>query len=295
MNHAMPPALPSSDPAELIAWYAAMGVDVGIEESAVDRLSAPAAPAKRAEAPARPEAAPPPAPSAPPIAKVPRAGASGATLLAAAMPTAPTDDVALAARETARAANSLDELRQALQSFEGCNLRLTATQLVFADGNPASKLMFVGEAPGRDEDIQGLPFVGRSGQLLDRMLGAIGLSRSDVYIANVVPWRPPGNRRPTPIETAICRPFIERQIELVAPDVLVLLGGASASELLNTNEGILRLRGRWREYAAGERAIRAIATLHPAYLLRQPRDKRHAWRDFLAIRKVLDELAAAGT
>jgi DNA polymerase len=124
------------------------------------------------------------------------------------------------------------------------------------------------------------------------MLGAIGLSRNEVYIANVVPWRPPGNRRPTPIETAICRPFIERQIELVAPDVLVMLGGASASELLNTNEGILRLRGRWRQYDAGGRTIRAIATLHPAYLLRQPRDKRHAWRDFLAIRRALDEAAA---
>jgi DNA polymerase len=291
MSDAMPPALPSADPAELVAWYAAMGVDVGIEERPVDRLSPPV-PAKRAEAPARSEPGPLAAPSAPLLARPPRAGASGASLLATATPTAPTDDVAVAARQTARSASSLEELRAALQSFEGCNLRLTAKQLVFADGNPASKLMFVGEAPGRDEDIQGLPFVGRSGQLLDRMLAAIGLSRKDVYIANVVPWRPPGNRRPTPIETAICRPFIERQIELVGPEVLVLLGGASASELLNTNEGILRLRGRWREYDAGGRVIRAIATLHPAYLLRQPRDKRHAWRDFLAIRRALDEAAA---
>jgi DNA polymerase len=286
MSDAMPSALPFIDPAELVAWYAAMGVDIALADEPVDRL-APPAPAVRAEAPVVASATP----SRPP-ARVPRAGASGAALLATATPTAPTDDVAVAARETARAASSLEELREALQTFEGCNLRLTAKQLVFADGNPASKLMFVGEAPGRDEDIQGLPFVGRSGQLLDRMLGAIGLSRNEVYIANVVPWRPPGNRRPTPIETAICRPFIERQIELVAPDVLVMLGGASASELLNTNEGILRLRGRWRQYDAGGRTIRAIATLHPAYLLRQPRDKRHAWRDFLAIRRALDEAAA---
>jgi DNA polymerase len=286
MSDAMPSALPFIDPAELVAWYAAMGVDIALADEPVDRL-APPAPAVRAEAPVAASATP----SRPP-ARAPRAGASGAALLATATPTAPTDDVAVAARETARAASSLEELREALQTFEGCNLRLTAKQLVFADGNPASKLMFVGEAPGRDEDIQGLPFVGRSGQLLDRMLGAIGLSRNGVYIANVVPWRPPGNRRPTPIETAICRPFIERQIELVAPDVLVMLGGASASELLNTNEGILRLRGRWRQYDAGGRTIRAIATLHPAYLLRQPRDKRHAWRDFLAIRRALDEAAA---
>ena len=169
-----------------------------------------------------------------------------------------------------RAAATLADLRAALLAFDGCNLRLTATQLVFADGNPESRVMLVGEAPGRDEDIQGLPFVGRSGQLLDRMLAAIGLTRNEVYIANVVPWRPPGNRTPTPQETAICRPFIERQIELCNPDFLILLGGAAANELLDTAEGILKLRGRWRDYNTGTRTIRAMATLHPAYLLRQP-------------------------
>lgn len=284
MADAVPPPAPFGA-ADLVAWYGEMGVDVGLEEAPVDRL----APRQRA--------APPPiaaeAPRAPARAKPPEAGASGAALLGSQVPTAPTDDVAIAARQAARTAASLDELREAVQRFEGCNLRLTATQLVFADGNPASKLMFVGEAPGREEDIQGLPFVGRSGQLLDRMLAAIGRSRNDVYIANVVPWRPPGNRRPTPIETAICRPFIERQIELVDPDVLVLLGGASASELLNTSEGILRLRGRWREYDTGRRKVPAMATLHPAYLLRQPRDKRLAWRDFLAIAKALNAAAPA--
>jgi DNA polymerase len=275
------PLSPTNGAAGLVAWYAEMGVDVALDEAPVDRLSAPPPPVRQA---------PPPRP-APPSRPAAEPARNAASLLAAPLPTAPTEDVALAARATARAAGSLEELREALQRFEGCNLRLTATQLVFADGNPASKLMFVGEAPGRDEDIQGLPFVGRSGQLLDRMLHSIGLSRNDVYIANVVPWRPPGNRRPTPIETAICRPFIERQIELVDPDVLVLLGGASAGELLGTSEGILKLRGRWREYDTGKRAIRTIATLHPAYLLRQPRDKRHAWRDFLAIRRALDEAA----
>jgi DNA polymerase len=152
--------------------------------------------------------------------------------------------------------------------------------------------MLVGEAPGRDEDIQGLPFVGRSGQLLDRMLAAIGLTRNDVYIANVVPWRPPGNRTPTPQETAACRPFVERQIELADPDFLILLGGAAAKELLDSPEGILKLRGRWREYDTGRRTIRAMATLHPAYLLRQPLQKRLAWRDFLALKAALDATPA---
>jgi DNA polymerase len=200
----------------------------------------------------------------------------------------PSDEASHAARIAARQAGTLDELRDVLARFEGCNLRLTATQLVFADGNPAGRVMFVGEAPGREEDQQGIPFVGRSGQLLDRMLAAIGLDRSGVYIANVVPWRPPGNRTPTPQETAICRPFIERQIELAAPDFLVPLGAAAAKELLETPEGILRLRGQWREYRAGGRMIRAMATLHPAYLLRQPLQKRLAWRDFLMLKAALD-------
>jgi uracil-DNA glycosylase len=148
-------------------------------------------------------------------------------------------------------------------------------------------VMFVGEAPGRDEDIEGLPFVGRSGKLLDRMLAAIGLDRTSVYIANIVPWRPPGNRTPTPQESAICLPFTLRQIELAGPDVLVCMGGPSAQTLLNIKDGILKTRGRWFAYQTGTREIRAIATLHPAYLLRQPLQKRLAWRDFLAIKKAL--------
>jgi uracil-DNA glycosylase len=148
-------------------------------------------------------------------------------------------------------------------------------------------VMFVGEAPGRDEDLEGKPFVGRSGKLLDRMMAAIGLDRSSAYIANIVPWRPPGNRTPTPQESAICLPFVLRQIELADPDVLVCLGGPSATTLLGIREGILKSRGRWLTFDTGKREIRAIATLHPAYLLRQPLQKRLAWRDFLAIRKAL--------
>lgn len=194
----------------------------------------------------------------------------------------------MAARERAAQAATLDALRENLAAFEGCNLRLTAKNLVFADGNPQARLMFVGEAPGREEDAQGLPFVGRSGKLLDRMLAAIGLERDEVYIANVVPWRPPGNRTPTPQEAEICKPFIRRQIELVDPDVLVFLGGASAKLLAGTSDGILRLRGRWLDYDTGTRPIKAMATLHPAYLLRTPIQKRLAWRDFLKIKAALD-------
>jgi uracil-DNA glycosylase len=197
------------------------------------------------------------------------------------------DTAIMAAREAARTAPNLDALRKLLESFEGCSLRNTATQLVFADGNPESRVMFVGEAPGHDEDISGRPFVGRSGKLLDRMIEAIGLDRTKVYIANVVPWRPPGNRTPTPQETSICLPFIRRQIELADPDVLVCLGGPSMQTLLGTKDGITRMRGRWFPFDTGTREIKAMATFHPAFLLRSPLQKRLSWRDFLAVKKAL--------
>jgi DNA polymerase len=200
----------------------------------------------------------------------------------------PSADAAImAARELAKSAASLDDLRALLDRFEGCGLRRTAKQLVFAAGNPQARVMFVGEAPGREEDLEGLPFVGRSGQLLDRVIAAIGLDRSNAYIANVIPWRPPGNRTPTPQESQICLPFTQRQIELADPDILVCLGGPSAQTLLGIKEGIRRARGRWHAYHTGTREIRAIATFHPAYLLRNPIEKRFVWRDFLAIRKAL--------
>jgi DNA polymerase len=199
------------------------------------------------------------------------------------------DAATMAAREAARTAANLDDLRKLLEGFEGCSLRNTATQLVFADGNPQSRVMFVGEAPGRDEDLAGLPFVGRSGKLLDRMMTAIGLDRSCAYIANIVPWRPPGNRTPTPQESAICLPFTLRQIELANPDILVCLGGPAAQTLLGIKGGITSIRGRWFKYQSGAREIRALATWHPAYLLRQPLQKRLVWRDFLALKKALEE------
>lgn len=223
-----------------------------------------------------------------------RAAAAGGMAGQAADLASAAEEIAVQAGALARAANSLDELQAAMQQFDGCALKRTARQLVFADGAPDARIMLVGEAPGAEEDRIGKPFVGRSGQLLDRMLAAIGLDRSSVFIANTVPWRPPGNRTPTPQESAICRPFIERQIELVNPDVLVCLGGPAAQALLGVREGVLRIRGRWQHYTVGERQIQAMATLHPAYLLRSPLQKRLAWRDLRAIKAALDAAASGG-
>jgi DNA polymerase len=256
---------------ELLAFYLEAGVDCALMDEPVNRMSDDSADSPRD----------PPQPS--PIRAAP-----------AAMPTTraeapPAPDVAIqSAREAARTAPSLEVLRTMLERFDGCALKSTATRLVFADGNPQARVMFVGEAPGREEDIEGLPFVGRSGQLLNRMLAAIGLDRTKVYIANVIPWRPPGNRTPTPQETQICLPFIQRQIELVNPDVLVTLGNPSTQTLLSTREGIMKTRGRWFDYDTGTRKIKAMATFHPAYLLRSPSYKRLAWQDLRAIAKALE-------
>ncbi|MBC2858268.1 uracil-DNA glycosylase family protein [Stappia sp. 28M-7] len=291
----------------LLDFYISAGADGWLELDPADAFALSEAPRPSMQAAsgrAAPAAMPPAAPaaparqmppkSAPPMQPAP-AHAPGAPVGGAAV--VPGDEVVVAAREAARSAATLDELRDTLARFDGCNLKLTAKSLVFADGPADAKVMFVGEAPGREEDARGLPFVGRSGQLLDRMLEAIGLARGEVYITNVVPWRPPGNRTPSPQETEICKPFILRQIELVQPKVLVFLGGASAKALTGVQDGILRLRGRWLELPLGPAAqgvtIRAMATLHPAYLLRSPVQKRYAWRDFLAIKAALDE--ASGT
>ncbi|HEX2255363.1 MAG TPA: uracil-DNA glycosylase, partial [Afifellaceae bacterium] len=243
----------------ILAFYREAGVDVCLSEAPIDRFDESRQEAEARRRPAeRPEAADVSAvrqPIANPqtVPAEPRLAAPTAPGPALAVP---SETAVMAAREAARGAESLEALRATLETFEGCNLRFTATRLVFADGNPNGRVMLVGEAPGRDEDAQGLPFVGRSGQLLDRMLAAIGLERSQVYIANVIPWRPPGNRTPTPLETEICRPFIERQIALADPDFLVTLGGPATSQLLGTNVGITRVRGQWRSYDTGARQIR---------------------------------------
>jgi DNA polymerase len=263
---------------ELLAFYAEAGVDALVGETPADRLASAQGEATVAETTAAPERTPLPRFQPAASALPPLAAAPGAPELAV-----------MAAREAARSAASLDELRGMLTKFEGCALRTTAKQLVFADGNPQARVMFVGEAPGREEDLEGLPFVGRSGKLLDLMMAAIGLDRTGAYIANIIPWRPPGNRTPTPQESQICLPFIQRQIELANPDILVCLGGPASQTLLGVKEGIKRTRGRWFNFQTGTREIKAIATFHPAYLLRSPLEKRFAWRDFLAIKKALAE------
>jgi len=260
---------------QLLAFYLEAGIDCALTDEPVNRLSDP----DIASAPvqAEPREVPPPRS----FAQVP---------IPAARADAPSPEAAIAsAREAARTAPSLEVLRTLLENFDGCALKNTATRLVFSDGNPQARVMFVGEAPGREEDIEGLPFVGRSGQLLNRMIAAIGLDRSSAYIANVIPWRPPGNRTPTPQETQICLPFIQRQIELVNPDVLVTLGNPSTQTLLSTREGIMKTRGKWFDYDTGTRTIRALATFHPAYLLRSPSYKRMAWQDLRSIAKALEE------
>jgi DNA polymerase len=200
-----------------------------------------------------------------------------------------------AARALASTCNSLSELRMAVENFDGCDLKRTATHTVFADGNPAGRIMLIGEAPGRDEDLKGLPFVGRAGQLLDKMLASIALDRSKVYITNVLNWRPPQNREPSPEEAASCLPFLHRHIELADPEIIVLLGAVACRHVLGVSEGIMRLRGKWEVYQSAKlnRAIPVMPTLHPAYLLRQPNAKRLAWRDLLTVAEKIEQLGLA--
>ena len=260
-----------------------MGVDIALDDMPHDRiaearLSGTVAPKARSEDQQKNEA-----PLSPPAV-------AGAAAPRETNILAPAHSVEQDAREAAASAHNLAELREQLLRFSGCGLKGTATQLVFGVGQAGAEVMFVGEAPGADEDRQGIPFVGRAGQLLDKMLASISLDRDKVYIANVVPWRPPGNRTPTPLETAACLPFIRRQIELVAPKFLVCLGAPSAQTLLGSKEGITRLRGRWFDYLAGDERIKALAMLHPAYLLRQPAQKKLAWQDLRLLAKEIARL-----
>lgn len=263
----------------LLKLYIEWGADEAIEPTPQSRLGAtvprPAIPTQKPATPAPAlQLSEQPLPSFRPAATVRAIG--------------PVDQAAvLSAREAARAAPDLAALKEALARFDGVSLSKTATNLVFADGNPQARVMLVGEAPGADEDRLGLPFVGVSGQLLDRMMAAIGLDRTSFYITNVCFWRPPGNRKPTDLELAAQKPFVERHIELVAPKVLVLVGAAAAQGLLGTTEGITRLRGRWFQYQSGATSIPTIPIFHPAYLLRQPAQKRETWRDLLKLREVL--------
>lgn len=269
MNNRLP--LDPNNAAETLRWWIRAGVSDALDEAPHDRFAESVAAKDRpGPAPARePSRAPPDADSSARSGNAPGAAETSAHALA-------------------EAALDLEALRAAMAGFEGCTLKRTATQLVFADGVPGSRVMFVGEAPGGDEDRMGRPFVGRAGQLLDRMLAAIGLDRRHVYIANVVPWRPPGNRTPTAQETQACLPFIRRQIDLADPEILVCLGGSAVQTLLGVSGGITRARGAWFDYQRDSAPpIRALAMFHPAYLLRQPAQKRLAWADMRTLANAL--------
>lgn len=251
-------------------WYRAVGVDFAVGEEPVDRFAASAAPSRARPVPVAGTVTPTAAPAAP-------------APIAVSLTSDPTETTALAA-----GAATLEDLRAVMNAYDGCLLKKRATQLVFADGNPDAEIMLVGEGPGEQEDLVGKPFVGRAGQLLDRMLAAVGLDRSKVYIANMVPWRPPGNRDPSPEEMALCTPFLLRQIELVAPKLLVTLGNVPTKSLFQTQNGITRMRGQWRDLKVNSRRTRALATLHPAYLLRTPASKALAWRDMLSLKQAIE-------
>ena len=260
----MSPNRPLSDAEALAAldWYRAAGVDLAVSDEPVDRFATSAV--------------------APPRRLPPQAGPAPASVPAAPLVTDPNETRAIAA-----AATTLDELRAAMDAYDGCALKFRATQLCFADGNPEAQIMMVGEGPGEQEDKQGKPFVGRAGQLLDRMLAAIGLDRTKVYIANMVPWRPPGNRNPTPEELALCAPFVHRQIELVAPKLLVTLGNVPTQALFETNQGITRVRGNWKTLQINSLSVPTLPTLHPAFLLRTPGAKAQAWKDMLSLKQAM--------
>ena len=269
----------AQDLAALLRWYVDQGVDEAIGEEPVDRFAAPQpAPAAAAAPPVRaptPMRAPPPAPRAPVPLESPQL----------------VED----ARALAERCTTLAELEAAVRAFEGCALKRTAKNTVFADGTPGAPVMIVGEAPGADEDRLGKPFVGVSGQLMDRMMEAIGLTRAGgFYITNILFWRPPGNRTPTLAEQAMCLAFTRRHIELAKPKLLVLAGGVAAKAVLDTTEGIMRLRGKWTSYRLGDGTeLPTMPTFHPAYLLRTPASKRQSWQDLLAIDKKLKELGVA--
>ena len=267
--------VPVSTERALLELYAEAGVDETISDEPVDWFAA--AKARQTQAPRQDK----PAPSAPKRSGPPAREARQRPAPIAA------DEAIMDARERAKKAQSLAELEKALEGFDGCPLKATAKNTCFKRGSDKARVMFIGEGPGRDEDLQGLPFVGRAGQLLDKMLASIALGEDDVYITNIVYWRPPGNRTPTPQEVQACAPFLERQIELLDPQIIVLIGGPASHHLLGTSEGITRLRGKWRDVELAGKTRHALPILHPAYLLRTPAAKRHAWRDMLEIESAL--------
>lgn len=297
--------------ARLLDWYRAMGVDTAVGEEAIvwagregpsvfrmppaatifaggdgraEGLGAAAAPERRAEIAAPSRLAVQPTPTAAGGART--APKSLPVVRPISKPQAP-DAAVISARQAATGAATLTQLGEIIAAFEGCGLKRTASRMCFFKGPEHARLMIVGEAPGRDEDLAGIPFVGPPGVLLDKILSAASIDPGTVHITNMVYWRPPGNRTPTPEEIEVCLPFLKRQIALVRPEIVLVLGAAAAKGLMGLQEGITRVRGQWHELAAEGVSVRAMATLHPEYLLRTPALKRHTWRDILTVRQAL--------
>ena len=292
----MAPLEPTDDPLaleSLLRWYLAMGADASIDEVPHDRFAALGAPIGAAPsgvgdasqmatqtAPTKGRVAPVRDAPSPPR----RAATANMTLDAA---TASADALIRQAEAIAAAAETLDELRASLETLPGCNLGTTASRMIFAGGTPGASIMLIAGAPDSDDERQGEAFAGANGRLLDAMLKAIGLDRSGVYLGNVIPWRPPGNRAPTPLELALCLPFTRRHIALAAPTLLVCLGEKAAQPLLDTKEPISRLRGRWMRHEGDTTTVKTLVTFAPDYLIKQPLQKRRAWAD---LRMLLAEL-----
>ena len=264
-----------------LEWLVAMGADEAIAEDPLDRYALSVQ--KRAPAPRAAQPAAPPAPASQPLGRAAQGNAE---------PGLDGAEAAAKARAAAASASSLEALRATLERFDALSLTKTATNLVFGDGNPQAPLLVLGEAPGAEEDRIGKPFVGASGQLWDRMLGAIGLDRRHYFISNMIYWRPPGNRTPTDMEVAACLPFALRMIELMRPRIIVLLGRSAAGSMLQVTESMTKMRGRWRtlERLPMDPAPMVLPTYHPAYLLRTPLHKKYAWRDILSLRQRMAEL-----
>lgn len=271
----MMPNTGSEDPLAHLQWYLDSGVDECMGEVSVDRFALSEHVSSPAEKPPSDTGQPS---SSGPIQK-PRAAQM-----------VPNEQIIDQAKKLAQSCNSLSELEAALKDFNGCSLKKTATHTLFADGNPDSSIMVIGDAPGAEDDRKGKVFCGPGGDLLDKMFGAINLNRQDhLYLTHLLPWRPPGNRKPTDSEVAICLPFIRRHIELFNPQLIILMGGLPASSLLGEDLTITRLRGKWKKYPVMDKDAPAMALYHPAYLLRQPQGKADAWKDLLAIKARLEE------
>ena len=269
----------------MLEYYQAMGVNLAVEEKTIDRFADAKNNIENKKQHTRPENK-----------------SNISTLISQkniSQEDIPQENITQQAKDIARSARDLSELEELMKGFNGCELKKRATQIVFCDGNPKSDIMIIGEAPSRDDDIEGKPFVGRSGQLLDRMLKAIRLDRSNVYITNIVAWRPPGNRNPTASEIASCLPFLHRQIELIKPKIILTLGAPAAHTIFSCKTPISKLRGKWQQFELNDLSIKTLnnlsiktlATFHPAFLLRQPAQKAQAWQDLLMLKTAIDELA----